>query len=448
VPDPKGRQRVVFELNDVPALVDELWAPGEHTGAPWWIYRITELRSARGGEEPGLVAWDRAVPFSIAEHAIEDKPIVGLSRLAAGDCNGDTRCLIDRALERVRSKELNDFVHEMEVREPAEMEQGITLNNVEKTLWLWSLLRSVDVPARLAVLARSPAFPITKTFPAPAWFDHAVVVVPGQGGGPPMFLDPSCEACAPGQLPEWDRGAEALVITSRGNHWQIDTAWMPVTGAPLPANEHRTNYDADTGDVELTVEDTFVGEAAMLTRLMTRELTDVEATHGWEHFAQARSGSARLLSSTPWNCDRAKATCVRKAKIAFPGFAQRDGDRLLMPLRLLHSRLEEEIPPETDAAARKSDVEIGHELRSVETLRVRAPAGFALTAPPPGLERKSDVGAVKMSARAGDDGSLVVERSVFVPALSMPKKSFGALVRMVGAFSAVRDEQVVLAKAK
>jgi hypothetical protein len=451
VPDPEGRQRVVFELSDVPALVDELWAPAEHTGAPWWIYRITELRSARGGEEPGLVAWDRAVPNSIYEPAAEDKPIAGLSRLDAGDCKGDQRCLIDRALERVRSKELSEFVDAMEVREPKEMEPSVTLNNVEKSVWLWSLLKSVDVPAKLAVIATSPGFPVNKTFPAPAWFDHALVVVPGQGGASSLFLDPACEACAAGQLPEWDRGVEALVITPKGNHMVLDTAWAPVTGTPLSLNEHRTTYDAvvaDNGDVELTVDDTYAGEAAIWTRLRTREETDADTGHDWDDFAKARSSSARVLSSTSWTCDRAKGSCARKAKITLPGYAQRDGDRLVMSLRVLHSRLEGEIPPETDAAHRKSDVEIAHEVRSIETLRLHAPAGFAFAAPPPGIDRKSDVGTVRLSAHTGDAGVLVVERSVLVPPASMPKKSFGALVRMVGALSAARDEQVTLAKAK
>jgi hypothetical protein len=451
VPDAEGRQRVVFELKDVPPLVDEIWAPSEHTGAPWWIYRITELRSARGGEEPGIVAWDRAVPFSLYGYAAENEPVAGLSRLDAGDCKGDVRCLTDRALERVRGKELSNFAEQMEVREPAEMEQSVTLNSVEKSLWLWSLLKSVDVPAQLAVLSRAPGFPVNKTFPAPAWFDHAVVVVPMPGGAGSWFLDPSCEACSAGQLPEWDRGVEALVITSRGNHFQLDTAWVPVTGTPLPANEHRVAYDAvvaDSGDVEVTVDDTVVGEAAMLTRLMTREDTDADTTHEWEHFATARSASAHLLSSTSWSCDRAKGSCARKAKIALPGYAQPDGDRLVMPLRLLHSRIEDEIPPETDAALRKDDIEIGHEVRWTETLRVHAPTGWAFAEPPPRVDRKSDVGTVRMTARVGDDGVLIVERGVVVPAASLAKRSFGSFVRMVGALSAARDEQVTLAKAQ
>lgn len=451
VPDPEGRQRVVVELKDVPALADEVFAPQERTAAPWWIYRITELRSAKGGAAPGLIAWDRAVPWVIYENVVEQKPIAGFAKLDAGKCQGDVKCVVTAALAQARTREWTGFSEDLEVRDPEEIEQSGTANNLEKALLFWSLLRSADVEAHIALLAKSPGFPVNKTFPAPAWLDHAVVLVPGLGN---TFVDPSCEACAPGQLPEWDRDVEALVVRPRSDHWRIDTEWKPVTGAPLPDNEHRVVYDATvqkTGDVEVSLEEIVTGEAAILTRLETRLVDEAEVAHEWDHFAGARSKSARVTTSTAWSCDREQARCRRTATLALPGYGAVDGERILVPLGILHSSLEEAIPPDTDVTRRHGDVEIPHAITIVEELHLRAGPGVIIDAAsgaPEGFEHKTELGVVRMKSTAKDETELVVVRSASIGMAAFPRAGFGALARLVETYGGGRALTVKLAVKK
>lgn len=441
VPDPDGRQRVVVELKDVPAMADEVFAPQERTAAPWWIYRITELRSAKGGAEPGLIAWDRAVPWVIYENVVEQKPIAGFAKLDAGKCHGDVKCLVTEALAQARTREWTGFTEQLEMRDPEEIEQSGTANNLEKALLFWSLLRSADVEAHLALLARTPGFPVNKTFPSPAWFDHAVVLVPGLGD---TFVDPSCEACAPGQLPEWDRDVEALVVRPRSDHWRIDTEWKPVAGQALPDNEHRVVYDATvhkTGDVEVSLEEIVTGETAMLTRLETRLADEAEVAHEWDHFAGARSRSARVTTSTAWSCERDQARCRRTATLTIPGYGAVDGDRILVPLGLLHSSLEDAIPPDTDVKRRHGDVEIPHAIALVEELHLRAGPGVMFDAAggvPEGFEHKTELGVVRMTSTAKDETEIVVVRSASIGVAAFPRAGFGALARLVGTYGGGR----------
>ena len=445
VPDPEGRQRVVMELHDVPALdEDEAFAPAARTGAPWWIYRITEIRSAKEGPQPGLVAWDRAVPYALYEETVENKPVAGMPRLTAADCNGAADCLVNRALTELRAFEWTGFSDELELRDPDEIVQSKSANNIEKALLLWSMLRSAEVDARIAVVERSPGYPIVKTFPSGAWFDHALVYLPTVNGG--TFVDPSCESCGVGQIPEWDVGVEALVATPRGDRWRITTEWLPIKGAPLPQNDHRLAYAVtlkDNGDAEVEIEDVLRGEAAAFTALRTRAADATASAHEWQHFIEPRSRAARLDTSTPWSCDRAQGRCRRTAKLTIPGYATADGARLLVPLDLLWSPVEEHIPADVDPAKRITDIEIAHGLIFVEELRVKLPSGFTATALPAKVDGKTDFGTATLEAV--DKGTEVaVVRSAVLGLNAMPKGRFGQLVRLFEPYRLARSQAIEL----
>ncbi|MBI1944077.1 MAG: DUF3857 domain-containing protein [Deltaproteobacteria bacterium] len=445
VPDPDGRQRVVMELHDVPALDEyEAFAPQPRTGAPWWIYRITEVRSAKEGPQPGLVAWDRAVPYALYEDTVENKPVPGLPRLAAADCNGAVECLLGRALTEVRGFEWSGFSDELELRDPGEIVKSKSANNVEKAMLLWSMLRTADVEVRIAVVERSPGYPIVKTFPSGAWFDHALVYLPGLNGG--TFVDPSCEACAVGQIPEWDLGVEALVATPRGDGWRINTEWLPIKGEPMPQNDHRLSYAVtlkDNGDAEVDVEDVVRGEAAAFTALRARISDAAEVAHEWQHFVEPRSRAARLDSSTPWSCDRAQGRCRRTAKMTVPGYATVDGARMLVPLDLLWSPIEEHIPADVDPAKRVTDIEIAHELSFIEELRVKLPSGFTTKALPAKVDGKTDFGTA--SLETVDKGTEVaVVRATTLGLNAMPKGRFAQLVRLYEPFRLARSQAIEL----
>ncbi|OGQ23665.1 MAG: hypothetical protein A2138_12310 [Deltaproteobacteria bacterium RBG_16_71_12] len=447
VPDPDGRQRVVMELHDLPALdEDEAFAPQARTGAPWWIYRITEVRSAKEGPQPGLVAWDRAVPYALYEETVENKPVAGLPRLSAADCNGAAECLVGRALGELRGFEWTGFSDELELREPQEIVQSKTANNIEKALLLWSLLRSAEVDARIAVIERSPGYPIVKTFPSGAWFDHALVYLPALNGG--TFVDPSCEACGVGQIPEWDVGVEALVATPRGDRWRIDTEWLPIKGAPLPQNDHRLAYAVtlkDNGDAEVEVEDVVRGEAAAFTALRARISDANEVAHEWQHFVAPRSRAARLDASTAWSCDRAQGRCRRTAKLTIPAYATVDGARLLVPLDLLWSPIEEHIAADVDPATRITDIEIAHGLTFIEELRVKLPSGFSAKALPAKVDGKTDFGTATFDAV--DKGTEVaVVRGVTLGLNAMPKGRFAQLVRLFEPYRLARSQSIELTR--
>lgn len=441
VPDPDGRQRVVTELHDVPALVDEPFAPQPRTGAPWWIYRITELRSAKGGAQPGLVAWDRAVPFVFHAAVAENGAIEGFPHLSTGVCSGAVECVVERALDRAREKEWTGFAEQLDVRDPEEIEVSGTANNMEKALLLWSLLRSADVEAHLAMVARAPGFPVNKTFPSAVWFDHAVVFVPGLRGG--TFVDPSCEACAIGQLPEWDRGVEALVARSKGNHWQIDTEWKPMAGEPLAQNDRKIVYAAKiapNGDVTVDLEEIAWGEEAAEVRLRSRLHNAAESQRSWEELAQARSRAAQVTTSTPWACDRKQGRCRRTATLSIPGYATSDGKKLFVPLELFHSSLEEMIADDGDTK-RAGDIEIPHALTLVEELHLHPPAGHTVEALPETLDGKTDFGSAALTVLdRGDD--VVVTRTASLALSSMPKGRFGQLARLLAPYRAARSQSV------
>jgi len=79
----------------------------------------------------------------------------------------------------------------------------------DKATLLVALLRSLDIPASVALLAVGDRLDVPADQPGLGLFDHAIVYVPGN---PEYWIDPTDDHARLGELPQDDRGRLALVI--------------------------------------------------------------------------------------------------------------------------------------------------------------------------------------------------------------------------------------------
>jgi hypothetical protein len=439
--------RVTLDVANIAAAPDEPFSPPWQWTDPWWGFRVRAV---------GVFDWNDAWPGTLKEVAqrlyFEQQKYLEKAELKpeSADCNGDRRCLVERAVAFVRDRvDLTEFVGSLARPRPLrEVLAGGQANNFEKALLLYGTLGAEKVDARFALVARDFGLGFDHDFPLPQSFDHLMVFVPQQPGiAEPLFLDPACEQCAVGQLSGWVNGREALILSAKQkvlDDPQIDVTFAPIVGGePLASVERRTIEARLDGagalDGAMTIERQ--GRSAVDSAIRTRSWQRDRWQKGLESTAQARHKTARLGEFTPQTCDKRQGRCSLRFAWSAPGYAVVDGERLVVPLAFLTSSWDKERPAGDEE--RQRDVFFRRPERDEEVLRVRVPDGFvveelpapvALQSPP--LEIALDV------ARDGD--TVVVRRSVQTHAGQWSKSEYARVAEILQTFSSLRAKTFTL----
>jgi tetratricopeptide (TPR) repeat protein len=82
----------------------------------------------------------------------------------------------------------------------------------DKAILLVAMLRSIGIPASLALLDAGPGRDINPKLPGLGMFDHAIVYVPDSSTDPELWIDATAQYSQVGTLPLMDYGRWALVV--------------------------------------------------------------------------------------------------------------------------------------------------------------------------------------------------------------------------------------------
>ncbi len=207
---PEDRRRRSFVVRDLHAWEDlELGLPPELRPFP-----VLEYSTAPGWNEVALeylAQVDAALAAPESEQAASE-----LVAKALGPDRGaglEPLELIDRLLaalrEEVRYTGLMLGEAAIVPRSPAETRRRGYGDCKDQSALLVALLAQVGIEAHLALINTGPGPDQTPSLPGLDGFNHAIVVVPGED---PVWIDPSYELVAPGQLPAPDQDRLVLII--------------------------------------------------------------------------------------------------------------------------------------------------------------------------------------------------------------------------------------------
>lgn len=428
-----GFAHVMLHLHDLaPPATEELTPPWSFA-EPWWIFRVRE-----GASEGDWGAVARPVHAQLQQPGAfvlpGDLPAVAPDGACAGP-----RCLADRALAVVRDKTvMTGFADALLPARPldAVLATG-TANSSEKALLALRLLQRAGVIAHLAAAARGPGVRLDPTFAAAELLDHLLVLLPPQPGlDAPLWIDPSCEQCAAGEVPPWLEGCDAVVMSAQG------AALEPIAGPPPTSSLDRRDYDArvlDGGDLEVTAVEEERGMDAERTRHAIKGWSDQAWRESAEDFVRARAPSARLVEHTPYRCEAAPARCTRTIKFVLPGWTSKEraegGERLRVPLGLLGSAWDGMLLPES----RRGDLFFGETDATAEVLTLRPPAGWELAngAAPVRVSTPAVTMSLEVVPSAG--GAVQVRRWLSHPGGRFPRDTYRATRDAVRLFAAARE---------
>jgi hypothetical protein len=406
------------------------------------MYRTIEWRYPRG-VQPGVSTFARALGFPFFKILVKHEGTDGLPTLVgARECRGEQPCLIAAALRQTRDDlVLTSFNGTIEMRPIAELVATRTASNHEKALYLWALLKAAGVDVRLAASARKNSARIHESFPSSAPFNHTLVLAPGG-----LWLDPSCEHCDVGTLPDWSRDTRALPLSVRSSDFGEELwsdGFVDVKGAVATAGHRTRRYEVtvkDSGDVDVIVDEEAVGGDATDVHLDTHTWTKADAEQASLEFAKARSQAGRSLDATPWTCDRARGVCTWRHVYRLPGWATLDtkSGHWLVPLELLRVTREEWLAKKE----RRLPIVILEDMGVTEILRLTPPPGF--TFDPSGVPRGEDSAAGYSSSVTveNEGGAAVIIRSDRLKAGRHASTHWAALHEASATFRGARTSSI------
>lgn len=438
--------RLTWALDDLPARPKGDFLPHRSATQPWVRFRVKQVVFP-------YVVWNfrndwKGVHGWAAEslYLEQDKWLDGFEEKVDVDgCGGAVRCKIDRAVDWVRTK--THYAGRGGVDPLKEVMETGKASNEEKARILWVLLDRAGVTARFAKVRLFRTWTAGLSFPNAAAFNHVVVYVPEQEGlAEALWIDPSCEACDAGELPQSSRGVPAQILWAwkKAKGSEVTTRSATTKGKPLPSttmsDRLRLRLDGDgTLHGELTA--TRTGVYASWRLRDRRTWSQKQWKDNAEDVRADRWPTGVLSDAPPGKCEKRPARCERTLKFEIPEYATEVDGQLVVPLSVVDAdRADFFEKPE-----RTFDISVEQASTRTDRVELTIPKGWRVAALPKPMETRALGFASVCTARV--EGDVVhVERTITFKPGGYDKKHYEALRKPVRAFVDVRAATITLEK--
>jgi hypothetical protein len=446
-PDEKdvGRlHHIRFKAINVPAQVDEPAAPPAKFDQPWWAFSIravmlgTKRVEISGTWPAAMKLWaDRVYePRTLSER-------LGLE-VPEGPCKTPA-CRVKAAWDLVREHTDYRGAGSMEAaRSWPKVLEGRSATGFERALLLRELLEKAGLQAQAAGAVDAWSGTYDEEVPTSVYWNHLLVWLPPQPGiDGGMWLDPSCEYCAAGELPDPVRGARAIAFSRRPNLTDNGEAAVHSTsGEPAPEDRIATAYDVTldaTGKAEVSVNRVLRGPAAAGLRKAAESSDDTPLKKRAEDFVSSRAPTGALSTSATAPCSKSDPECKESLSFSVPGYATLDGKQLLVPLTVLDPAPSKRFV----ATGRQRAVVSSRHLTEEEIVHLHFPAGYRLTHAPDGLEQSAH-GYSQVLSIDPEPGGLRIRRSLVQPLGGVVAAEYPRIRGVVNGYAEARQAVITL----
>lgn len=426
---------IQLEVNNVPAF-----QPEEDSGPEANLKTRADLFYTLGETEPYLIFWE-----SLAKReAKEFETFAGKSKdlereldglFAPGDSN-------EVKLRKIyaRVQQIRDLSFETARSKKERKEESLKDNKSAEDVLRHGYGNHWEINYTFLALARAaglPAFPVRLASRnwvrfTPQRFDQNQLttdIAEVQLGAAKLYLDPATPFCPFGLLPWAEAGATGIRLNSaEGKLVSTPAPQSPQTVERLQAN---LKLDAE-GNLEGRFAVAFQGQQALAFRVEALQLDGPGRQKLLEDFIARylRPGlTVRLLSAEGWQA--ADSPLRAEFELHSPNFAVHAGQRLVLPLGLLHSTE----PGSFTAARRVNAIYFDFPFETYEDTVLEIPAGYTVESLPPSQLTEREAGSYQASGEiAGNTihwNRSFRQTGYYFPATSYPGlRAFYDLVRL------------------
>jgi predicted Zn-dependent protease len=401
-----GRRRLVFEARGVPAYGEA------ESGLPPEIPRWTHVSFSTGS------SWsDLARRYSdIVDRAIQGSNLSAFLKTAmpasnpAGSQVEMINLLLSRLGREVRYTGIELGEGGVMPRTPAETLKRKFGDCKDKAVLLTALLRSLDIPAYVALLNAGEGEPdVEESLPGLGAFNHTIVMVPGN---PAVWIDPTDPYARAGELPVQDQGRLALVASPTAT----TLVRTPETGsADNREVETREIYLSDLGGARVVETTEYRGAQEQELRAAYADADRDELRAALEEYA-GEAYLAQVLTDLDYS-DPTDLSQPFRLRLEMDGAARGTTDIRESAVAIFLSSLTERLPEELTAEEaeraegegserRRHDYVFTRPMQVEVRYRIVPPAGFALRPLPDYRARQWGSGKLEESYITGKDGAV------------------------------------------
>lgn len=424
--------------DNIPARRGGAHRPDPSLTGPHWAFRITQFSWPRWVQD-AFRDWASSLQRWLDDIDVEKKWAKGFTSDFDGSACKGSSCSVLRALQWVTSKTFFDGFEEYgDLRPLKEVVDSGHASAFEKAILLHHVLSENGVENQIAVLTRPGTGTWDATFPLQDWVNHMIVFVPAQGDlERATWVDPSCEACAPGQLPVWSLGVEAVVAKGSwrpGGKSVVEAEVRRTEGTPAPASERRSRWvlsypGLDKERIREEREQRGI-EAVWMERARRSEPKNEAARRIEERVERTKRGTLTLHD--PLTCDRAAATCREAFEAEKQGEARTRGNRIGVHLAVFDSALDGDFDPD----GRPRPLAFPAPFAEIQEVELVLPEGAKVVHRPADLRVRAP-GLEASAAVAVSNGKAVIKREIRVDAGFHPASDYGAFAGAVRDYLAV-----------
>jgi hypothetical protein len=441
--------RVSWVAKNLAVRETESFAPPSDEYMPRVEFRVKRLEW--GSYKHDLYgSWTGAMGGSARRLYLSDKLVSDLD-VKVEPCPGDPTCTAARALallrETVRYTSTGSFWGARASKEAVAEGRGTA---VERAAVLGRLLSDAGLKVRWALANRFLEPAVDRGWPTTRPFDLLLVQLPKQKGlDAPLWLDPACEYCAPGQVRDFQREGTAIIVHAREKFgWkkpEVTAKFALVKAEPPMPSLRRDTYRvsvAPSGDLEVAFERVSEGSMSIRTAINTLTLNDEDWKKRSEKRVSKRSAAGRLLGREPVLCDLAKGACAETMRFVLPGHALADGDTLRVPLDFSPADWVDRLSDEP----RTFDLMLRHAEQREVHVHLIVPPGYAVAELPAAIRGSSRAFDAALTARCAQ-GVVQMARQITTRRGRFTKAGFKETAAPLRLFLSGSDAVVTFRKA-
>lgn len=396
---PQQQPDGTFSMNadDIPGVQEEEYSPPEDTmRGEIYIYYVVGWFSNDGyWADLARLEFQQLEKFLSKSKAIQQE----VARLIAPTDSPETK--VRKLYERVQQIRAISF--EPSKTEKEKERQNLKPNKTAEEVLTHNYAFANEINHLFVALVREAgfqAYPVRvvsrnrnfflRSVPDPGQFDAEVVEV--RLPDKTLFLDPATLHCPFGLLPWEETDTEGI----RLDQFSTGVVKIPIPSSAEARIERKASFRLDKdGNLAGTLEVNFLGQEALVRRISENNKDDAgrkedleEETRKW----LPQGATAKLASATGWDGSNGPLHAV--FDIQAPGFAAQAGDRLLLPVAVLHSRAEKAF----QTSKRENPVYLKYGHQESDEFVLRIPEGYKVESLPRSGGLQTTFSSYKLSA--------------------------------------------------
>lgn len=442
--------KLSWHMENIPATKDdeERMEPRRFRD-PWWMFTVLAYQSSAINWEIHK-DWENTVKYRASALFDEEGEYYDGFAPEVDDAKcADEKCKIQAALDYLRAEVPFDGFDDGPGRDAKELVDSKRADNWEKARLMWDLMRRAKIDANYVFTNRRGRVYFDMDHPHYARLKHVILWIPKQDGiTDGFYVDPSCEFCSVGQVPDWVQGEEGFVIRAEREGLSTENTykgeWKKIEGLDAPADRVLRDYavtvDAE-GHFTAKMKESRHGWGAQWWRTARRKQKAEAAQREAEKIVSRRDERGQLVSDSRHTFSDDGRLAERTIEMKIPDYAVKDRERMIVPLSALYTPFDEAF----EDKERKHAVYLSNTATWHDRLTIRGPSGYSPTIlfPP----KSVDVGALKIDVTARAEGDIVVlERTILARAGTYPVEDYAKIREAMELYRDVDRGAIVFAR--